>query len=174
MYLFKKARQRVEHLIEYASYLFLGVSGVLILLISFAATYGVIRRYVFNNPEPYSYEIGIIFLLFSFVLTVAELQKRERHIHVDMIITHLPEVTQYILRNIVGPIVGLFLCVMLTWQSWDNAWFALQIGEVSPSVWKEPLFPIKILVPIGYGLLCLILLIKLYHGIVSLKTAQRR
>ena len=42
------------------------ISAAMILIMVFATTYGVIRRYAFNSPDQYSYEISMIFLLLSF------------------------------------------------------------------------------------------------------------
>jgi TRAP-type C4-dicarboxylate transport system permease small subunit len=169
-----KVKQTVVRLIEDASHLFWVISGILILLMVFTSTYGVIRRYAFNNPEPYSYELSIICLLWCFVFSVAELEKQRRHVRVDMIVGHLPEIAQNIILNIIAPIAGLFICVILTWRGWTTSWFTLRIGEVSQSAWAVPLFPVKIAVPIGYGLLCLILLIRLYRGIASLKGGTKK
>jgi TRAP-type C4-dicarboxylate transport system permease small subunit len=169
-----KVKQTVEHLIEYVSHLFWAISGILIVLMVFSATYGVIRRYAFNNPEPYSYEVSIICLLWCFIFSVAELEKQGRHIRVDIVAGHLPGVAQNILLNIIAPIAGLFVCVILTWRGWTTAWFSLQIGEVSQSAWAVALFPVKIIVPIGYGLLCLVLLTRLYRGITSLKGGTKK
>ena len=169
-----KVKQTVVHLIENASYLLWGISGILILVMVFAATYGVMRRYAFNNPEPYSYEVSIICLLWCFVLAVAELEKQGRHIRVDIIAGRLPEIAQNIILNIIAPIAGLFICVILTWRGWTTAMFALRISEVSSSAWAVPLFPVKVIVPIGYGLLCLILLIRLSRGIASLKSGTKK
>lgn len=170
----QQVKQKVDHLIEYLSRLFLVLSGAMIVGIVLCATYGVIRRYAFNSPEPYSYELSIIFLLLCFVFAVADLEKTGRHIRVDIVSARLPEGAQAILLNIVGPILGLFACSILTWKSWDVAMFSLRIGEVSTSIWAVPLFPVKIAVPVGFGLLCLVLLTKIYRGIASLKGGAKK
>jgi TRAP-type mannitol/chloroaromatic compound transport system permease small subunit len=45
--------------------------------------------------------------------------------------------------------------------------YSLKINEKSMSVWGEPLFPVKILIPICYGLLVLVILNKFYRNISS-------
>jgi TRAP-type mannitol/chloroaromatic compound transport system permease small subunit len=169
MKLANKVGQTAVWLIEHASHIFWAISGTLIVLMVFASAYGVIRRYAFNNPEPYSYEVSIIFLLWCFVFAVPELEKRSRHIRVDIITSHLPRIMQGIFLNIIGPVIGLFVCILLAWRGWTTAWYSLRIGEVSSSVWAVPLFPVKIIIPVCYGLLCLVLLIKLYRGVASLR-----
>jgi TRAP-type C4-dicarboxylate transport system permease small subunit len=152
--------------IDWASRIFLGLSGILIVIMVFLTSYGVIRRYAFNSPEPYSYEMNVIFLLFSFIFAVSAVEMQDRHIRVDFISNRLPEIAQQILLNIIAPLLGLFCCLLLTWKSLDNALFSLGIGEVSSSIWKVPLFPIKIMVPLGYALLGFTLLARIYKGLV--------
>ncbi|MFH1647247.1 MAG: TRAP transporter small permease subunit [Chloroflexota bacterium] len=161
-------RQKIDRFIEGASHAFLVLSGILIVVMMFTATYGVARRYAFHSPEPYSYEISTMFLLFSFVFAVSAVERLGRHIRVDFISSHLPERLQHILLNIVAPLMGLFFVFILTWQGLEVALFSLKIGEVSSSTWREPLFPVKIMVPIGYALLLLVILARIYRGISRL------
>jgi len=46
--------------------------------------------------------------------------------------------------------------------------FSLRIGERSMSSWAEPLFPVKVMIPIGYGFLFLVAISQLFQGIFSL------
>lgn len=164
-----KVNQTVDHLVEQASHIFLVLSGILIVVMVFTATYGVVRRYAFNSPEPYSYEFSTMFLLFSFVFAISAVERLGRHIRVDFVSSHLPERVQHIILNIIAPLIGLFFGVMLTWKGFDASLFSLQIGEVSMSSWREPLFPIKLMVPIGYAMLVLVLFTRICKGFASLK-----
>jgi TRAP-type C4-dicarboxylate transport system permease small subunit len=170
----KKVNGIAENLVNYTSHIFLTISGILIVLMVLSSTYGVIRRYMFNNPEPYSYEITIIFLIWCFVFGVAELERKEQHIRVDIISGQLPKNIQNILMSIITPIAGLFIGSLFTWKGWSNAWYSLQIAEVSSSVWKVPLFPIKVIIPICFGVLSLVLLMRLCHGIASLSKLSQK
>jgi len=162
-------RWKLDRIIERASHVFLVLSGILIVVMMFTATYGVVRRYALNSPEPYSYEISTMFLLFSFVFAISAVERLDRHIKVDFISSHLPERVRHIILNIIAPLMGLFFAFMLTWQGVETSLFSLKIGEVSSSSWREPLFPIKLMVPIGYAMLILVLLARLYKGFASLK-----
>ena len=164
----KKIIQILDRTIERAGYYALLFSGILILLMSWLSTYGVARRYVLNSPEPYSYELSTIFLVACVVLAVAALQRRGRHLRVDFIASRFSGGVQDILINIVTPILALFYVVALAWQSWDCAWYSLKMGEISQSAWREPWWPTKMVVPIGTGLLCLVLIAQLCRGVTSL------
>jgi TRAP-type mannitol/chloroaromatic compound transport system permease small subunit len=169
-----KVIQTVDHLIERTSHLFLVLSGILIVVMMFSTSYGVIRRYAFNSPEPYSYEISTMFLLFSFVFAVSSVERLNRHIRVDFISVRLSERVQHVLLNIIAPLIGLYYSILLTWKSLDAALFSLSIGEISSSIWGISLFPVKVMVPIGYLLLVLVLLTRIYKGIVFMKSKVKK
>ena len=147
---------------------FLLFSGILILIMSALSTYGVGRRYLLNSPEPYSYELSTMLLVACVVLAVAGLQRHRRHLRVDFIAGRLRAHWENVLLNILTPLLALFYVGIITWKSWDNAFYSMSIGETSQSSWEEPLFPIKFLVPIGMGLLCLVLTSQLIQGIGEL------
>jgi TRAP-type C4-dicarboxylate transport system permease small subunit len=159
--------------IDRASHFLLVASGILMVIMSFLATYGVIRRYLFKSPEPYSYELSCIFLIFTFVLAVSTVERENLHIRVDFISNLFSQTVQKILLQIVFPLMGLSVCFFLTWKGLDNALASFSVDERSLSVWKEPLFPVKIVIFIGYAMLFLVLLAKIYRGITSLIPRKR-
>jgi TRAP-type mannitol/chloroaromatic compound transport system permease small subunit len=174
MKLFKKVIQILDRVIEHAGSIALLFSGILIFLMAWLSTYGVARRYALNSPEPYSYELSTIFLVACVIFAVAGVQQLGRHLRVDFISIHFSENVQDILLNIVVPILALFYVVLLTWQSWDAAWYSLQIGEISQSAWREPWWPTKMTVAVGGGLLCLALIAQLCHGVTSLVRRSKK
>jgi C4-dicarboxylate transporter DctQ subunit len=146
----------------------LAVSGAMILLMAFAATYGVTRRYLLHNPESYSYEISMMLLLWCFVLAVAALQKQQRHLRGDFILDRLPRSVRFFVNAIVSPLLALLCSAVLAWKGWEAAMFSLNIGERSMSAWSEPLFPVKIVIPVGYGFLFIVALAQFLQGMHAL------
>jgi TRAP-type mannitol/chloroaromatic compound transport system permease small subunit len=144
------------------------VSGVMMLIMSVLATYGVARRYLFDNPEPYSYELGIMLLVGCVVFSVAGLQRSERHLRVDFLANLFPLKAQVIFAGIVTPLLALLYVGVVTWKSLEGVIYSISIWETSQSAWEEPLWPTKILVPICLFWVCLVLISQLVHGIISL------
>jgi len=62
--------------------------------------------------------------------------------------------------------------VTVTWKSFTTSLYSLKIHEVSSSAWAVPLFPIKIVVPVGYALLVIVLLLKLAQGVAELASGS--
>ena len=146
----------------------LAVSGLMILSMAFTATYGVTRRYLLHNPEPYSYEISMMLLLWCFVLSVAPLQRQQRHLRGDFILTRLPRRFQFFINALLSPLLAGLCSAVLAWKGWEAAMFSLKIGERSMSAWSEPLFPVKVVIPVGYGILFLVALTQFFQGIQPL------
>jgi TRAP-type C4-dicarboxylate transport system permease small subunit len=163
-----KSKYTPDYIIGRLSRLLLVISGVMIVLMVFTSTYGVFRRYFLHSPEPYSYEISTMFLLWSFVLAVAAVERYDRNIRVDFVSNRVPDRTRHFILSIVAPVAGLFVCSMFAWQGFTAAMYSLKIGAVTMTAWKVPLFPIKIVIPIGYIVLCLVLIVKLYFGVAIL------
>jgi TRAP-type C4-dicarboxylate transport system permease small subunit len=105
--------------------------------------------------------------LWTFILAISAVERLDEHICADIFIQYAPESVRKFLKNLFTPFLGLIFTIILTWQGWRVAMYSLKINEKSMSVWAEPLFPVKILIPICYGLLVLVLLIKFYRNIAS-------
>jgi TRAP-type mannitol/chloroaromatic compound transport system permease small subunit len=166
--LFIKVVQKLDHWIGNVSQLLLMVSGTLILIMAWVETYGVVKRYVFHAPDPLAYELSTMFLLFCGVLAVAGVEKLDQNVKNDIVASRFPPLMKIILLNTVFPLMALVFCGVLAWKSLDNALYALDIGQVSQSTWRTPLAPIKMIIPFGYILLCIILVGKICRGIARL------
>lgn len=164
----KKLAQILDRLLERVSDSALYFGGILILIMAFLSSYGVSRRYLLNNPEPYSYELSTIFLVACVLLAIAALQRKGLHLRIDFIANRFPESVKPIVTDIFVPLLALFYIGIMTWQSWENASYSLMVGEQSQSVWAEPYWPTKMMVTIGAGLLCLVLISQLVRGVTSL------
>lgn len=169
----KKVKQILDPWIERVNQGFIVFAGSLIVIMAFLSTYGSIRRYAFNSPEPVSYEFSKMFLLLSFVLAIAAVERQKRFLRCDLLLERFPENVHNIISNIISPIFGITFFGIITWISFGDALRALEIGQHSLSSWPVPLFPVKLLIPIGYGFLCFILVIRLVLGLLHLKTSSR-
>jgi TRAP-type mannitol/chloroaromatic compound transport system permease small subunit len=172
--MFHRVVQKLDHWISHASLTLMLVSGVMILLMAWGETYGVVKRYVFHAPDPFAYELSTMFLLFCGVLAVAGVELLDRHVRNDLVASRFPQGMKFVALRIIFPILALFFVAVLTWKSFGDAMYALEIGKVSQSTWKLPLAPIKFVIPAGYILLCLVLIGKFCQGIALLKGGKYR
>ena len=133
-------------------------AGALITVMAFVTGYGVFTRYVLRNPDPYTYEIDSILMVACVLFAIAYTQKLGRHLRIDLLDKYYSATAKEILLEVISPLIGLTFCVVLTWKTADSALNALQNSEITRSTWIIPTFPIRLLIPIGTGLLCLILI----------------
>lgn len=167
--MFKKTMRTLynisELIVKYAMY----IAGFITLLMALVTTFGVVMRYAFKSPEHYSYEIGIFCLISGVALALPYIQRRGRNLRVDFVANRFPPKVQFALLNVVVPLVALAYLIPLVWRSWGDAMYSLGISERTYSAWAPPVGPMKLFVPIGAGLLCIVLIAQLVHAIVALK-----
>jgi len=171
--LFKKSVDSLDHFLDRVVYYAIFAGGIITLVMALVTTYGVFRRYALNSPEPYSYEISIFCLIASVSLAIPYIQRQGRNLRVDFISNRFSPQIQGVLLNILVPLIALFYLVLLVWKSWGDAWYSLSIGDRTYSAWGPPVGPMKLFVPIGAGLLCLVLIAQLIHGLLALRKRSR-
>jgi TRAP-type mannitol/chloroaromatic compound transport system permease small subunit len=142
------------------------VSGILVLLIGLLTSYGVGKRYIFHNPDPYSYEMSIIFLVACILLSLPGIQWQRRNLRVDWILTHFSPRWQGIVGDIFTTLLGMVFVGIVIWKSWGIFRYSISVGQSSQSAWQEPLWPMQLLVPICMAWLWITLLSQLVHAIV--------
>ncbi|MFH0914435.1 MAG: TRAP transporter small permease [Chloroflexota bacterium] len=130
--------------------------------------YGVIMRYAFNSPVLQVSDLSSFMMVALTYLTLAYIQREGRHVSVDILMVRQSKRT----KTTVGLGVTLFalaVFVIVTWAGWDAALKAWQLGFRAEDS-RIPLFPPKLLIPIGAVLMCLQLVADFVHGLASLKT----
>ncbi len=165
----KKIGQAINRTVERIGSAIAIFCGVLTLLIAIIVTYLVVRRYALGSPEPYSYVVSVILFFICCLLPLCIVQIRQLNIRADFVTNRLSSHVQFLLTYILTPIVGLFYVSLGTLYTWKAAWYSFQLGELTQTVWQIPLFPIKAVVTVGWGLLGLVLLTQLVHGIYSIQ-----
>ncbi|MGD9116687.1 MAG: TRAP transporter small permease [Dehalococcoidia bacterium] len=143
-------------------------SGALIVLLAFVTGYGVVMRYIFKNPDPYAYEISYIIMLACVMFTIAQTQRLRRHLRIDIFDRYMPEKMRDAIINVISPLVGLIICVPLVWKSWEQAMFAVKSSQTTATT-GIPVAPMMFTIPVGVGLLCLVLIAQVVRYFASLK-----
>jgi TRAP-type C4-dicarboxylate transport system permease small subunit len=172
--LFLKIAKSLDKSLDILSKGGLLLSGLLLMAMSFNIAYGVITRYVFHDPSIVAIELVKILLIPACVLAVSYVQRNGRHLRVDFVSSRFSQTVQYILSEIAVPLMGLIVGYVLVWKGAVAAAYSLQIHEASYSAWAESLVPVKVVIPVGYGLLCLIMIGQLCRGIGVLVSGKRK
>jgi TRAP-type C4-dicarboxylate transport system permease small subunit len=163
--MFRKMVHGLDSLIQKITQIFVIIAAAMTLSMIITTVYGVVARYFFRRPEPVSYELSTIFLLWGFLFAVASVESLNQHIRAEIFIQFAPDRFRKFLHSLLGPFLALFYCIVLTWKGWEVALYSLRVGEKSLSIWREPIGPIKLMVPICYGLLTFVVFSNLCRGL---------
>ncbi|CCK78297.1 DctQ: TRAP transporter DctQ subunit [Desulfobacula toluolica Tol2] len=143
----------------------------LIFVFMFLMVYEVIARYFFQSPTIWVHEMcGYIFAAYI-AMTGGWVLLEKGHVSVDIIYQFFPRKVK-LTADIIVSIVALFMFIILFWQGYKFAWHAFSTNQHSHTLFGPPLWPVKILLPIGS--LVFILQILADFGKTILKAKQRR
>ena len=108
----------------------------------------VIGRYVFNHPTTWAWPLNRqIFGVFILVAGAYAMSKRE-HIRIEILYDLFPPKIKRVARGIALASFVIFMGV-LVWQASWMGWNSLMNNEKLAGAFRMPLYPFKILIPIG-------------------------
>lgn len=163
----------LDKIVDLLSKLALLFGGILLLAMAVNVTYGVVARYVFNSPSVVAIELTKILMIPALVLAVSYVQRYDRHLQVDFLSSRFPHKARLLLLQVIVPIMALFVVYVLVWKGWQSATYSRSINETSYSSWAEPLWPVRMTIPVGYALLFAVLVTQVIKGIASLFAKEK-
>ena len=144
---------------------FLGRKISLLILIIFGLmVIEVVRRYLFNAPSLWGNEsVQMLFGAYA-MLSGGYVLLVKGHVSVDIIYGLLPRRAQAAIDVVTSTLLFLFCGVLLYFGS-ALAWDSLVRLEHSTSAWDPPLYPVKMMIPLGALLILLQGISNLYRDI---------
>jgi TRAP-type mannitol/chloroaromatic compound transport system permease small subunit len=122
--------------------------SLLVIVIMVTTVYEVVARYAFHNPTNWAWPINCqlfaILALFGGAYTLL----KGGHIRVETLYNRFPPKMKLIARLIAFACLLIFIGV-LVWQGGVMARISLMAGEWTSGVFKIPLYPFRILLPIA-------------------------
>jgi TRAP-type mannitol/chloroaromatic compound transport system permease small subunit len=119
-----------------------------------SVVYEVIARYLFNSPTIWSMEINQYLLCGYTALAGGYALVYRSHVNVDILHQRFGVRTRAFLDILTSLFFFLFIIVLI-WKSGAMAWEAWEYNEHSETLLEAPLFPAKVVIPLG-GLLILL------------------
>jgi len=143
---------------------FLGVFAMLVLL------YEIVSRYVFNSPTLWAHEVSRHFYGAHFMLGAAYTFYHRMHVRTDVLVRYLSPRGQAVVEVIVS-LVFFYYCGLLLWKGGEMAWSSVLRQETSLTVFRSPLWPVKLTIPIGAFLILMQAIAKFtrdsYHAVTG-------
>jgi TRAP-type mannitol/chloroaromatic compound transport system permease small subunit len=149
---FFKVIDRMNELIGKAvSYLVLAFIGVIL--------YEIFVRYLFNSPTIWAHEVSQMLYGTYVILLGGYLQQRNGHVNVDILYNRFTPRTRAII-NLFTWLLFFFFCGAILYKGWGMAWDSFKFRETDPTVFAPPIYPLKMMIPLGALLLLLQGLVK--------------
>lgn len=125
------------------------VAGVALIIVVLAVCWGVITRYITEQPATWAGEVAGIAFAWSIFIGSSAALKRGMHVSIDMLVIFLPPAGRRVVAIVGDVIVLAFLAIVLalavefTAEAWDNP----------TSVLRIPLSTIYLSVVVGFACL---------------------
>lgn len=126
----------------------------LILVLIVVIVYEIAVRYFFNSPTIWAHEISQMIYGGYIILLGGYLQQRNGHVNVDIIYSRFKPRTQAIIDLFTWSLFFAF-CGVLLLKGGEMAWDSFLYRETDPTVFAPPIYPLKMLIPLGAFLLLL-------------------
>ncbi|WP_374046113.1 TRAP transporter small permease subunit [Massilia sp. R2A-15] len=112
-------------------------------------------RYIFKMSSNSWLEIQWYLFAAVFMLASANTLKRDEHVRIDVVTSHFSKRTQ-VWIDLVGYLLFLLpVCLLILYYGIPFARYSFSSGEMSSSAGGLIVWPVKLLVPVGFALLML-------------------
>jgi len=152
----------IEKIVALAGTLLANIASLATVIMILIGTADVIGTKIFNTPVPATYETTETLMVALVFGGLAYAQLRKRHIQVELLTRRLSPKTRLFL-DLVGLLIGTAFFTMLTWRGAIYFWRSWLMRECEPSLIRFPIYPSKLILLVGAGLMTMQLLIDLYH-----------
>ena len=144
------------------NYMLAFLGALVVVITMFIMTADVTAR-AFKWPLQGAVELAEIAMGLMVFLGWAYTQQQKRHIAIDILYIYFPAWLQRIL-DVINPVIGLVLMVIVVWLAYDFSIYSKVSGEVTENL-RLPVWPFKLSVFLGAITLCLQLIFELVDAI---------
>ena len=144
---FLKTIDRInENIGKAVSYLILFLVGVIL--------YEIFVRYLLNSPTIWAHETSQMIYGAYVILLGGYVLQRGGHVNVDIIFNRFKPRTRAII-NLFTWLLFFYFCGVLFLKGGEMAWDSFKFRETEPTAFGPPVYPIKMMIPLGARLILL-------------------
>ena len=144
----------------------------LIFILAVVIFYEIIMRYVFASPTLWGHELSaMIFGTFA-VIGGAYTMYKGGHVNMDLVLLRLP-VRIKAAAEIFGALMAFAFLGVLVWKGGEIAIKSISMFERASTLWGPPIWPMKLILPLGSLIFLLQVAVKLFRDINTLIAGRK-
>jgi len=160
---------RLSRIVDVAATAVLLVGGIGMLMSMFLGVADIVGTQVLSIPVPGPRELTestMVLIVFG-ALTYAQI--RRAHIRVELVYIRMGPRTQAAM-DVFTDLCALIFFSLMMWQAWNEALYSMDIGEATVGLIRFPLWPARIVLVVGCGLLVVRLILDLLIDLGRVRT----
>lgn len=146
---------------------------MIIMGLMFLVVVDVVGRKLFNSPLSGTTEIAEVTLVGVVYLSISYVQRLRGHVNVDLFINLLPAPLR-VGVELASLVMALLMSALITWGTALFAWESVRLQDYTMGIARVPVWPAKVVVAAGFGLLSLRLLRDVWAAIAGLLSSEPR
>jgi TRAP-type mannitol/chloroaromatic compound transport system permease small subunit len=135
----------------------------------FITVFEVVMRYVFNMPTLWAWDVNRQLQGAVVVLGIGYALLHDNHVRVDVIITRISPRKRLWVEAIIYPVLIAFLGILI-YRLIPYTWMSVRVFANYTSAWGPPIWPLKILMTLGFIALFLQALVNWTRNLISLRS----
>ena len=166
-----RALKKVVHFIETISEWTGKSFSFFIFVLAVIVCYEIVARYIFSRPTLWCHELSAMLFGTFAVIGGAYTLKSGGHVSMDLVLLNLPVRARALVEILASSIAFAFLGVLL-WKGGQSALNSVKTLEHASTLWAPPIWPFKLMLPLGAFLFLLQLFAKLIRDVLTFFTGQ--
>ena len=144
----------------------------LIPILALVEVYEVVARYVCDAPTIWASELSAMLFGVFILIGGADTLRQGGHVNMDILYSRFSPRGRAALDIVTFLLFLVFIGVLL-WKGWETAWRSLKLLEHDSTEWGPPLYPFKLMLPLGALLILLQGVAKLVRDIRVLRKGDK-
>jgi len=126
----------------------------LVMIIISITVYDTVMRYFFNSPTIWAYELAGWLLGPLWLLGGAYVLLHDEHVRLDILYQRFSPRKRAIIDLVTFTLL-FFYCSLILIHGWDYFLYSFAKNEHSLTVWGPPIWPFKLMIPVGAAFILL-------------------
>jgi len=143
----------------------------LLFLLTVIVGYEVVSRYVFQSPTIWVHEMSAMLFGTFIIIGGAYTAYRGGHVNMDLVYRAFSPRVRALLDMVTFLVALVFLWALL-WKGGVTAWKSIKMVEHASTQWGPPIYPFRVMLPLGAFLLLLQLIAKFIRDCRTLITGK--